>query len=59
MKRIAINGFGRTGRATLKIIMDTPGPEVLAVNDLMTIDNSAYLFTHDSIYGRVSRQHFN
>ncbi len=52
MKRIAINGFGRIGRAALKIIMDTPGLEVVAVNDLMSIDNAAYLLRYDSVYGK-------
>ena len=52
MKRISINGFGRIGRASLKVIMDTPGLEVIAVNDLMTLENAAYLLTHDSIYGK-------
>ena len=52
MKKIAINGFGRIGRAALKIIMDEPGLEVVAVNDLMTIEDAAYLFKYDSVYGR-------
>jgi glyceraldehyde 3-phosphate dehydrogenase len=51
MKKIAINGFGRIGRASLKIILDTPGLEVVAINDLMSLENAAYLFKHDSIYG--------
>src|SRR5215217_892230 len=51
MKRIAINGFGRIGRASLKVIMDTPGLEIVAINDLMTPENAAYLLTYDSIYG--------
>lgn len=51
MKKIAINGFGRIGRAALKVIMDTPGLEVAAVNDLMTIENAAYLLKYDSVYG--------
>ena len=52
MKRIAINGFGRIGRAALKIIMDTPQLEIIAVNDLMDIDNAAYLLKYDSVYGK-------
>ena len=31
MKRIAINGFGRIGKAAFKIIIDTPELEVIAV----------------------------
>ena len=55
MKRIAINGFGRIGRAALKIVMDTPGLEIAAVNDLMSIDNAAYLLKHDSVYGKYHK----
>jgi glyceraldehyde 3-phosphate dehydrogenase len=50
MKRIAINGFGRIGRASLKIIMETPDMEVVAVNDLLDIDNAAYLLKYDTVY---------
>jgi len=43
MTRVAINGLGRIGRATLKIVMDTPGLDVIAANDLGAADNIAYL----------------
>ena len=56
MKKIAINGFGRIGRAALKVITDTPGLEVVAVNDLMSIDNAAYLLTYDSVYGKYKNK---
>ena len=56
MKRIAINGFGRIGRAAFKIVMDTPELEVVAVNDLMTIDNAAYLLQYDSVYGKYKNE---
>jgi glyceraldehyde 3-phosphate dehydrogenase len=52
MKQIAINGFGRIGRAALKIISDTSELNVVAINDLMSIENAAYLLKHDSVYGR-------
>ncbi len=51
MKRIAINGFGRIGRAALKVIMDEPDLQVIAVNDLMSIENAQYLLKYDSVYG--------
>ena len=51
MKKIAINGFGRIGRASLKVIMDTPELDVVAINDLLTIENAAYLLKYDSAYG--------
>ena len=56
MKKIAINGFGRIGRAALKIISDTPGLEVVAINDLMNIDNAAYLLKYDSVYGKYENE---
>jgi glyceraldehyde 3-phosphate dehydrogenase len=51
MKRIAINGFGRIGRAALKVLAETPGFEIVALNDLMTTENAAYLLKYDSVYG--------
>lgn len=56
MKRIAINGFGRIGRAALKVIMEIPELEVVAINDLMSIDNAAYLLRYDSVYGRYATE---
>lgn len=52
-KKIAINGFGRIGRAAFKVMMDLPELEVVAVNDIMHIDNAAYLLKHDSVYGKL------
>ncbi len=56
MKRIAINGFGRIGRAALKVIMDEPDMQVVAVNDLMTIENAKYLLKYDSVYGVYNKE---
>lgn len=56
MKRIAINGFGRIGRAALKVIIETPGLEVIAINDLMSIDNASYLLRYDSVYGKYKNE---
>jgi glyceraldehyde 3-phosphate dehydrogenase len=55
MKKIAINGFGRIGRAALKVIMETPELELVAVNDLLSIENAAYLLKYDSVYGRYDK----
>ncbi len=55
MKRIAINGFGRIGRAALKVIMDYKDMEIVALNDLMTLENAAYLLKYDSVYGIYER----
>lgn len=50
--RVAINGFGRIGRAFYKIAKDNPELEIVAVNDLGDIANLAYLLQFDSVYGR-------
>ncbi len=55
MARVAINGLGRIGRATLKIAMDTPGLDLVAANDLGTPENIVYLLKYDSVYGRYDR----
>jgi glyceraldehyde 3-phosphate dehydrogenase len=54
--RVAINGLGRIGRATLKIIQDTPELELVAVNDIAAPDNLAYLLKYDTVYGRYEKQ---
>lgn len=51
MKRVAINGMGRIGRASLKVILNTPELELVAINDIAPIDNIAYLLTYDSVQG--------
>ncbi len=56
MKKIAINGFGRIGRASLKVILEKPELELVAVNDLLSIENAAYLLKFDSVYGRYSKE---
>ena len=52
MARVAINGLGRIGRATLKIAMETPGLDLVAANDLASAGNIVYLLKYDSVYGR-------
>ncbi len=49
--RIAINGFGRIGRAFLKVSLEHKDLEVVAVNDLTSIENIAYLLKYDTAYG--------
>ena len=53
--KVAINGLGRIGRAILKLVIDRPELELVAVNDLAEIDNLAYLLRFDTVYGRYSR----
>jgi glyceraldehyde 3-phosphate dehydrogenase len=55
MARVAINGLGRIGRATLKIIMDTPGLDLVAANDIGESANVEYLLKYDTVYGRYEK----
>lgn len=48
--KVAINGFGRIGRAFLKIAWERPEIEIVAVNDLGSIDSLAYLLKYDTVY---------
>lgn len=54
--RVAINGFGRIGRAFLKVALTRDDIEIVAVNDLGDVHNLAYLLQYDTVY-RVS--HFD
>ena len=50
--KIAINGFGRIGRAFFRVAKDSPELEVVAINDIGDIENIAYLLKYDSAYGK-------
>ncbi len=52
MARVAINGLGRIGRAAMKIILDTHEFELVAINDLVSPENLAYLLYYDTVYGK-------
>ncbi len=51
--RVAINGFGRIGRAFYKMAWERDDIEVVAVNDLGTAESLAYLLKYDTVYGRA------
>lgn len=55
MAKVAINGLGRIGRATLKIVMDTRGLDLVAANDIGTSANVEYLLKYDTVYGRYEK----
>ena len=50
--KVAINGFGCIGRLALRLISETPGIEVVAINDLTSADMLLHLFKYDSTQGR-------
>ncbi|PRX56403.1 type I glyceraldehyde-3-phosphate dehydrogenase [Flagellimonas meridianipacifica] len=54
--KIGINGMGRIGRAALKVINETPGLEVVAVNDIVPVENIAYLLKYDTVYGVYDKE---
>jgi glyceraldehyde 3-phosphate dehydrogenase len=55
MAKVAINGFGRIGRAIFKIMLDTPELEIVGLNDIVPPDNLAYLLKYDTVYGRYEK----
>lgn len=52
--RVAINGFGRIGRLTLRLLSTHKDVEVLAINDIVPADNLAYLLKYDSTHRRFN-----
>jgi len=52
--RVAINGFGRLGRAVFRRALEK-GVNVVAVNDLASVEDLAYLLKYDSVYGVYDR----
>lgn len=50
--KVGINGFGRIGRAFLKLALSRPEIEIVAVNDLGDAENLAYLLKYDTVYGK-------
>lgn len=56
MINVAINGFGRIGRAAFKIAAQNKNVRVVAINDLGSPKNLAYLLQHDSIYGNYAEK---
>ncbi len=52
--KVAINGFGRIGRLTLRALLNKSNVEVVAINDLTDNATLAHLFKYDSIHGRFN-----
>jgi glyceraldehyde 3-phosphate dehydrogenase len=56
MTKIAINGFGRIGRNTLRALVERNSPlEVVAINDLTAPGALAHLLRYDSAQGRFDK----
>lgn len=57
MVKVGINGFGRIGRNFLRAALASKAPiEIVAVNDLTSIDTLAHLIKYDSILGRLNEE---
>jgi glyceraldehyde 3-phosphate dehydrogenase len=50
--RVAINGFGRIGRVSLRILSERKNIEVVAINDLTDSKTLAHLLKYDSVHGK-------
>lgn len=54
--RLAINGFGRIGRAAFKIAFERDDVEIVALNDLTDNETLAHLLKYDSVYGKYQHE---
>ncbi|CAO5675609.1 MAG: Glyceraldehyde-3-phosphate dehydrogenase [Holosporales bacterium] len=54
--RVAINGFGRIGRMVLRALVERQekGIQIVAINDLCSIEENVHLLKYDSVHGRFS-----
>ncbi|MCB9254602.1 MAG: type I glyceraldehyde-3-phosphate dehydrogenase [Bdellovibrionaceae bacterium] len=49
--RVGINGFGRIGRITTRLLWARPEFELVAINDLTELEKNAHLLKYDSVHG--------
>ncbi len=52
--KIAINGFGRIGRAALKLALKNKNLKIVAINDLTDLKTLAHLLKYDTVYGKYA-----
>ncbi|MCU4924790.1 type I glyceraldehyde-3-phosphate dehydrogenase [Halobacteria archaeon AArc-dxtr1] len=50
---VGLNGFGRIGRNVLRASLEDDRIDVVAINDIMDIEDMAYLLKYDSVHGRT------
>ena len=53
--KVAINGFGRIGRNVFRALIEYPRSdvEIIAVNTIPSLSESAYLLEFDSVHGKL------
>jgi glyceraldehyde 3-phosphate dehydrogenase len=54
--KVAINGFGRIGRIFLRTAWNTPGIEIVAINDITDTKTLAHLLKYDSTFGAFAEE---
>jgi len=54
--RIAINGFGRIGRAFFRLAFEESDIQIVAINDLADLENLTYLLKNDTVYGKFDKK---
>ena len=50
--KIGINGFGRIGRLVFRAAMTRSDVEIVAINDLISVDYMAYMLRYDTMHGK-------
>ncbi len=52
--KVAINGFGRIGRVSFRVMLESENIEVVAINDLTDSKTLAHLLKYDSVHGVIN-----
>lgn len=55
-KKIAINGFGRIGRMAFRELIKDEEVEIVAINDLSSVEELAYLIKYDTVHGKFDEK---
>jgi glyceraldehyde 3-phosphate dehydrogenase len=56
VKKVAINGFGRIGRCVARIVAGRDDVELVAINDMASMDMMVYLLENDSVHGTFDQE---
>ena len=51
--RVGLNGFGRIGRNVFRAAQETPGIEIVGINDVVDVEDMAYLLEYDTVHGHT------
>src|SRR3989338_2943362 len=55
-RKVAINGFGRVGRAAFKAALENKNIQIVAINDLTDPKTLAHLLQYDTVYGKFGKK---